>query len=74
MFQNSDDGEKDVAQKNSFEDPVSDKDEEKKMQMSYDSGLNSIENESILDEDEETWLQAQNHHLEKQKIEDNLGK
>jgi len=35
------------------------KDEEQKMTMSYDSGLNSIENESILDEEDEVWMASQ---------------
>ena len=30
------------------------------MQMSYDSGLNSIENESMLDEEDEIWMQSKN--------------
>ena len=34
--------------------------EERKIRMSYDSGLNSIENESILDEDDSTWMASNN--------------
>ena len=44
---------------------VSDKnDEEKIMKMSYDSGLNSIENDSILDEDDEVWMTSQQKQTE----------
>ena len=53
------------AMKENIDNLNDDKEErEKKMQMSYDSGLNSIENESMLDEDDESWMQTQNHKTE----------
>nr|CAB3263480.1 latrophilin-3-like [Phallusia mammillata] len=44
------------------------KDEDRKMKMSYDSGLNSIDNESLLDETDEVWMASL---LDKQKNEEN---
>ena len=61
MFKDCKSEEKGKEEKTSIEPLVSDKDEkEKKMQMSYDSGLNSIENESMLDEEDEIWMQSKN--------------
>ena len=69
----SDNGENkkdDLIEKKSQRDFACDEDDEKKMQMSYDSGLNSIENESILDEDDDEWMPTKSVKLEMQEDND----
>ena len=57
MFKEITPAEEELIKQTLFGDDCTDEkqDNEKKMKMSYDSGLNSIDNESILDEGEEDW-------------------
>lgn len=56
MFKEITPAEEEMIKKTLFSDEENDEktEEERKIKMSYDSGLNSIENDSVLD-DEEMW-------------------
>ncbi|CAK8697267.1 unnamed protein product [Clavelina lepadiformis] len=57
--------ESEMNMKKDVEMPVFDEaDEKRKMEMSYDSGLNSIDNESILDEEDDVWMANQQKQLQ----------